>query len=159
MSDECHHGSLRRSCEICERDEEIARLRAELDEVRSAGIELGKSLNEILILKDTRIAELEKENAWKASKYLLCGDYYPITEGQIDAAWKVVLVPANAYAVRQALSHLNIIPCSECGGQGRLDQEPQTGGCYPDQNPPCPACYRNGKSHGWVWKEPRKEEP
>ena len=26
MTDECKHGSLRRSCEICERDEEIKRL-------------------------------------------------------------------------------------------------------------------------------------
>ena len=41
MSNECKHGSLRRSCEICERDVEIERLRAELAE------------------KDKRIAELE----------------------------------------------------------------------------------------------------
>jgi len=42
MSDECKHGSLRRSCEICERDVEIERLRAELAE------------------KDKRIEELEE---------------------------------------------------------------------------------------------------
>ena len=32
MTDECKHGSLRRSCEICERDEEIDRLIAELSD-------------------------------------------------------------------------------------------------------------------------------
>ena len=41
MSDQCKHGSLLRSCEICERDVEIERLRAEAAE------------------KDKRIEELE----------------------------------------------------------------------------------------------------
>ena len=36
MSDECKHGSLRRSCEICDRDAEIERLRAELNEAADA---------------------------------------------------------------------------------------------------------------------------
>ena len=36
MSDECKHGSLRRSCEICERDVEIDRLRDENVELRDA---------------------------------------------------------------------------------------------------------------------------
>jgi len=31
MSEECKHGSLRRSCEICERDEEIERLRETIE--------------------------------------------------------------------------------------------------------------------------------
>lgn len=30
MRDECEHGSLRRSCEICERDAELATLRARI---------------------------------------------------------------------------------------------------------------------------------
>lgn len=30
MLDECHHGSLRRQCEICERDDRIAELEAAL---------------------------------------------------------------------------------------------------------------------------------
>jgi len=34
MSDQCKHGSLRRSCEICERDVEIERLRAENERQR-----------------------------------------------------------------------------------------------------------------------------
>ena len=34
MTDECKHGSLRRSCEICERDEEIERLREEVERLR-----------------------------------------------------------------------------------------------------------------------------
>lgn len=45
MSDtiqECRHGSLRRSCAICERDDEIERLERELDK------------------KDERIEELEQ---------------------------------------------------------------------------------------------------
>ena len=33
--DECIHGSLRRSCEICERDAEIDRLREALDRIES----------------------------------------------------------------------------------------------------------------------------
>jgi len=41
MTDECKHGSLLRSCEICDRDAEIERLRAEVAE------------------KDKRIEELE----------------------------------------------------------------------------------------------------
>ena len=32
----CEHGSLRRKCEICEREEEIAELERELEEVRKA---------------------------------------------------------------------------------------------------------------------------
>jgi hypothetical protein len=32
----CNHGSLRRSCEICERDKEIERLSKELSEAREA---------------------------------------------------------------------------------------------------------------------------
>jgi len=35
MSDECKHGSLRRSCEICERDVEIDRLRAECIDLKT----------------------------------------------------------------------------------------------------------------------------
>lgn len=31
----CEHGSLRRKCEICERDEEIAELKADRDEARA----------------------------------------------------------------------------------------------------------------------------
>jgi len=31
MTDQCKHGSLRRSCEVCERDAEIERLRAEVE--------------------------------------------------------------------------------------------------------------------------------
>jgi ribosomal protein L32 len=34
MSDTCKHGSLARSCEICERDKEIESLRAEVEWLR-----------------------------------------------------------------------------------------------------------------------------
>jgi hypothetical protein len=93
-----------------------------------------------------------------ASGVCSAADYYRnkyiITEEQIDRAWEVVLVPANAYATRQALSYLNVIPCSECGGSGVY--------CADDFYPgdrwngstcsPCETCHRNGKSHGWVFK-------
>jgi len=35
MTDECKHGSLRRSCEVCERDAEIERFRAEVERLES----------------------------------------------------------------------------------------------------------------------------
>ena len=34
MRDECEHGSLRRCCEICDRDAEIDRLKADLEDAR-----------------------------------------------------------------------------------------------------------------------------
>lgn len=36
MLDECEHGSLRRKCPICERDEEIAELKADLEREQEA---------------------------------------------------------------------------------------------------------------------------
>ena len=36
MSDQCDHGHLRRVCEICQRDEEIAQLKAERDALKAA---------------------------------------------------------------------------------------------------------------------------
>ena len=45
MSDECKHGSLRRSCEICERDVEIERLRAELATANKRIEELTRDLH------------------------------------------------------------------------------------------------------------------
>jgi hypothetical protein len=35
MNDTCHHGQLRRQCNICELEEEVARLRQENDRLRS----------------------------------------------------------------------------------------------------------------------------
>lgn len=35
--DECEHGSLRRACEICERDEEIASLKKQLEDRECCG--------------------------------------------------------------------------------------------------------------------------
>jgi len=54
----CPHGHLARSCELCERDVEIAELRAELDEalpVKAAHVE------EIAELR-AQLAEAEKRN-------------------------------------------------------------------------------------------------
>ena len=36
MSNQCGHGHLRRSCEICQRDEEIEQLKAERDALKAA---------------------------------------------------------------------------------------------------------------------------
>ena len=35
--DECEHGSLRRACEICERDKEIASLKKQLEDRECCG--------------------------------------------------------------------------------------------------------------------------
>lgn len=58
----CKHGSLRRSCEICERDEENAKLRAEVARLKKA-------------LRD-KIAELERESLehWSKECRYLPGD-------------------------------------------------------------------------------------
>jgi hypothetical protein len=144
--------------------------------VRTAGIELGKSLNEILILKDVRIAELEDELAphvvylqatlatvdwmvrkkkpWIEIMEYLNGrpvDVCCITEEQIDAAWefsKCFLGPARNN-LKKLLSLLGIVACSECGGSGVYS----SGDPERSTNSDCPACHRNGKSHGWVWAE------
>jgi hypothetical protein len=53
--DECEHGSLRRSCEICERDEEIARLQEKYENAL-AQIEVWQ--------RETLAAQTEADALW-----------------------------------------------------------------------------------------------
>ena len=114
-------------------------------------------LEKRLAEKDKRIAELEKENSWKAAKYLLCGDYYPITDEMIDELWKATTpgcqrgVDACAW-ILWALKRLRVLPCGRCNG-GKIvilkKDNSYTGYSTID----CPACH----GHGWVWKESSDE--
>ena len=60
MSDECKHGSLRRSCEICERDVEIERLRAEVDRLERA---LNGAVKKLTRLEAARAARISKSSS------------------------------------------------------------------------------------------------
>jgi hypothetical protein len=72
-----------------------------------------------------------------------------ITDEQIDAAWEVVRVPANAYAARQTLASFRVFPCKECGGSGKFPDRVQA---WDIPGAPVPECERcNG--HGWIREE------
>ena len=135
MSDECKHGSLRRSCEICERDEEIERLRSGHDEAV-------KQHNMIIDHYKQRIEELEKESEWKAMKQLLCADYHIITTEQIDKAWEFnedSSPEIKAHGRAMLYSCFKVDACEKCGGSGKLDNGPG----YPVY---CDEC----EGHGWI---------
>lgn len=48
IDEKCEHGSLRRSCEICERDEQIKELEAEVATLTAKRNRLREALNDII---------------------------------------------------------------------------------------------------------------
>ncbi len=130
MTDECEHGSLRRSCEICERDAEIESLRAEIE----AGEKLRAFAHECnMKQRDSLRAEVAERDK------------------RIDKAWKYVqgvLFATNGNAdlrrfAREIFERLGIVACEECGGSGTVGQQTQ----YPEplDESECPSCG----GHGW----------
>jgi hypothetical protein len=78
-----------------------------------------------------------------------------VTEEQIDAAWGHVRWFRDhcritvADNIQNAIEELGIEECPGCGGSGdKIDRSEEPGFVEDD----CPACHRNGKSHGWVWR-------
>lgn len=148
-----------------EKAEEFGRgnqARAVKAEARVEKLEL-KDAEETEALRE-RILELEREREslnerlgwtdeeWK-TKHL-------ITDEMIDAAWKhtedlrdglqnleqpeIEKIICNTR--EELMQEFNIFYCEGCDGKGHWEQEPQTGGAYPEQEPICPDC--NG--YGWV---------
>jgi len=154
MSDECKHGSLRRSCEICDRDAEIERLRSGHDEAV-------KQHNMIIDHYKQRIEELERDLFTVLSRdigediqeFNHAHGVYKITTEQLDAAWCLAvqdetLGTTGAFAI---LRELGIVACEECGGSGRVPcGTPSHIDCWDT----CDGC----DGHGWVWKEVTKDE-
>jgi hypothetical protein len=72
------------------------------------------------------------------------------TDKQIDAAWTRILgrfdTPEDEEEAFAIMAELGIERCEGCDGVGHWEQEPQTGGAYPNQKPTCSDC--DGK--GWV---------
>ncbi len=50
MADECKHGSLRRACPICLRDDEIKDLRAEIEQLREKVDKLPKTADGVRVI-------------------------------------------------------------------------------------------------------------
>ena len=84
------------------------------------------------------------------------------TEEQIDAAWELLVEKAGLFGwdsgwaqiLLFVFARLGIVACEECGGSG---VEEFKDNCYHtgikvDATRDCPTCHRNGKSHGWVWR-------
>jgi len=96
-----------------------------------------------------RIAELEREYKVELDEDGQPSNIWCITEEQIDRAFDLARASndrADAGGTSLGLMMLaecGIVVCSVCEGWGTLSQAP-TG------EEPCPACHRNGKSHGWV---------
>ena len=120
----CEHGSLRRKCEICERDDEIsalkqqldkakaeiARLKKEADDTEWSKTELSNQLEQHRILAATRDAEIER---LKEEVRLLEGDvghlwkkrnYYSARA----AAWKRCAKEWRSYWIRTTTSTAQI---------------------------------------------------
>lgn len=129
--------------------EEYESLRAKIAE-KNQIIQQQDRANSALV---ERIEELERECARlmkvRVSEMTARGGLR-ITTAQINGAWRVVQVPANAYAVRQALSYLNILPCDECGGEGRAFDHHDGGKVILEWA--CPSCADRG-TNGWRIKE------
>jgi hypothetical protein len=112
---------------------------------------------------NTRVEELERENlrilktANMQSQWIQeTEDKRRITEERIDEAWDLTYNEAANHmistGVKQALSKFGIVACERCGGSGKT--ESRTGSMK--EEPMlwlCKDCYRNGRSHGWLWKE------
>ena len=161
MSDECKHGSLRRSCEICDRDAEIERLRSGHDEAV-------KQHNMIIDHYKQRIEELERDLFTVLSRdigediqefnhahgvyeitteQLASGEVVLLTQGQIDWAWRVA--SSEEPYTDDCLAELGIVACEECGGSGMIGN--------PSSSDQVCICHDCG-GHGWVWKEVTKDE-
>jgi hypothetical protein len=126
----CEHGWLWSGpCVWCENN----LLRERIEELEDA------SVKEVL---DFGVEQLSRGH----DKYCLT------TEKQIDHAWSFRETDPNG-CIDAALSCFNILPCEECGGTCHVTGYELVPGqvlqCVID----CPTCRRNGKSHGWVWKE------
>jgi hypothetical protein len=127
--------------------------------------------DEVITRLRARIAELEAAlPAWiydqETGTIHVTTEGNRITEEQIDAAWEIASLPVNEQVFddpKNALGRIGIFACSKCGGSRWVeDIEPihVCGGdeerchrCCPESmrvQIDCPACHRNGKSHGWV---------
>lgn len=116
---------------------------------------LAKENKHILFIKDARIAELEREMEVGLNP---CDR---ITEDRIDAAWERATgrdyskTDQSIYGGVKALEAIGIVACEKCGGHGSwtYERDCQELEAVVKEEAHCPACYRNGKSHGWIWSE------
>jgi hypothetical protein len=144
MSDTCKHGLLTRSCEICERDAEIAVLSAEVERLK-AGV---RFWNETAIEYKRQLYETIRRGPESAGLHI-------ITDEQIDAAWKMVrgwqhgggTTTEDFRLWMMIFKRMSIVECSRCGGSGRLKRRATESALYPPQT--CPRC----QGHGWIRDE------
>lgn len=137
-------------------EESVAEQAKANEHIGDSPMSLGEALDKIERLKERcgtlstgRLDAMRLADEWQ-SKFYDELKKNNITDEMIDAAalW------ANAQSCGTdawdgawtVLAALHIYRCGGCGGQGHLDQEPQTGGVYPELEPKCPDC--NG--HGWT---------
>lgn len=134
-SDECKHGQLSRSCELCEKEAEIKRLATLVKELKE-GEEILKGVVERLS------TTAEMQSTWIHEN---CGSSLEglwITNEQIDAAWAIATGPEPD--ALDSLAELSIVACKECGGDGVWAM---TG-----INKSCPVCAKY-TGHGWIKEE------
>ena len=99
-----------------------------------------------------RIAELKAEcdETTRKIDYLASNEVVILTE-QVDAAWVSYMERQPTGAV---LRELGIDVCEKCGGHGSwtYQRDCQEAEAVVTEKAHCPACHRNGKPHGWVWR-------
>jgi len=144
MTDECKHGSLRRSCEICERDEEIERFTAELKDLHSMDSHADLTIDRLhaeLAEANKRIEELELE-----IRSILNDEVLLIPIAQIDMLWKrrSFYRVAALRAIDDCLDAINVGECEECGGSGVVREHER--GYEDGVEDTCPTCH----GHGWI---------
>jgi hypothetical protein len=158
-----HGEGIALRAELAEKDKRVEGLEAELDDAAEAtgiaGVDKPMSLLECIQALRASIEELEDASVKEVLDFgveqLSRGHdkYSLITEEQIDHAWSFRETDPNG-CIDAALSCFDILPCDGCAdslaGPGTVFKMDvgHIGG-----HVPCPTCHRNGKSHGWMWKE------
>lgn len=134
----------------------------EVDGVEYVIAEAYDALLEASKEKDNRIAELETLHRETVEEINAQGHGRFITEADIDKAWRKAeqffAESMGTGAGFRVLELIHIIACPRCGGSGTRTrkEENHITGISITSSSDCPACNRNGKSHGWVWQQDKK---
>jgi predicted RNase H-like nuclease (RuvC/YqgF family) len=140
-------------CPVCIANDEIYRLRERIEELEERDAGVLQMLKDKISSGNISVTEVDIRDK--------CPGHH-ITDKQINAAWeKTESLRGSLLALErpdiekitcnireELMREFNIFRCEGCGGKGHLDQEPQTGGVYPELEPRCPDCKGKGYTMG-----------
>lgn len=132
----CSHGQLRRACDLCERDETIATLRAEVAGIRKIGVEAREA--ELGAYRRAEAAEFRAaalEAGLAAARETAIRECIGALRGSRDDC---MCFEKNVCNLEALLAPAQATPCRDCRGTGQLPCN--TVMCKDKPSHPCPTC-------------------